>query len=224
MPKSSIIRLHASNGSSALQQTGNDFSSHSFISTAPTGFQSTLNRLSKWVVVIFFTLVIIIRHDAEALWATMGSVLNSWLSTKLKRILNQERPFSNSRSDPGMPSSHSQSIFFIQIFAVISLTEYYGLNIVTIILSAFTLAFGSYLSWLRIYQQFHTISQVAVGAMIGTVFAVLWFWLWDAVMLNAFEDHLWVRILVFLTTVGMCLGFVGYIIRYWFMYDIEPFV
>jgi membrane-associated phospholipid phosphatase len=50
----------------------------------------------------------------------MGSVLNSMLSMVLKRILNQERPVSTLRSDPGMPSSHSQSIFFTVVFTIVS--------------------------------------------------------------------------------------------------------
>ncbi|XP_057976539.1 lipid phosphate phosphatase epsilon 2, chloroplastic isoform X3 [Malania oleifera] len=56
--------------------------------------ESTLNRLSKWLVTGLLGVVILWRHDAEALWAAMGSVINSGLSVILKRILNQERPVS----------------------------------------------------------------------------------------------------------------------------------
>lgn len=67
-----------------------------------------------------FAVVILCRHDAEAMWAVMGSVGNSMLSIILKRILNQERPAPSLRSEPGMPSSHSQSIFYIVMFAIFS--------------------------------------------------------------------------------------------------------
>lgn len=67
-----------------------------------------------------FAVVILCRHDAEAMWAVMGSVVNSMLSIILKRILNQERPLPSLRSEPGMPSSHSQSIFYIVMFAIFS--------------------------------------------------------------------------------------------------------
>jgi len=67
-----------------------------------------------------FAAVLLWRHDAEALWAAMGSVLNSALSVILKRILNQERPVSHLRSDPGMPSSHAQSIFYSVMFVILS--------------------------------------------------------------------------------------------------------
>ncbi|KAI8019829.1 hypothetical protein LOK49_LG04G01150 [Camellia lanceoleosa] len=123
--------------------------------------ESTLNRLSKWIVTALFGAILLWRHDAGALWAAMGSVANVGLSTVLKQLLNQERPVSNLRSDPGMPSSHAQSIFFTFVFAVFSMVENLGINELTIALSVLTLAFGAYLSWLRVSQQLHTISQVA---------------------------------------------------------------
>lgn len=75
---------------------------------------------SKWLLSGLFGVIIIWRHDSEALWAAMGSVLNALLSTVLKRILNQERPIPSLKSDPGMPSSHAQSIFFIVSFIILS--------------------------------------------------------------------------------------------------------
>ncbi|KAJ6305015.1 hypothetical protein OIU78_020539 [Salix suchowensis] len=79
------------------------------------------------------------------MWAASGSVVNSILSVILKRILNQERPDSASRSDPGMPSSHGQSIFFTVVFAILSVGEWLSVNEFTLIISASILAFGTYL-------------------------------------------------------------------------------
>lgn len=67
-----------------------------------------------------FALFILWKHDAEAMWAATGSVVNSWISITLKKILNHERPNAALRSDPGMPSSHAQSIFYTACFAVFS--------------------------------------------------------------------------------------------------------
>lgn len=75
---------------------------------------------SKWVMSGLFAGVILWRHDAEAVWITMGSVINTVLSVALKRIINQERPASALKSDPGMPSSHAQSIFFIVTVSILS--------------------------------------------------------------------------------------------------------
>ncbi|XWS42090.1 hypothetical protein CRYUN_Cryun17cG0138800 [Craigia yunnanensis] len=85
------------------------------------GLKPTLNRLSKWLVAALFGGVILSRHDAEALWMAMGSIVNALLSVELKRVLNQERPVAGLKSDPGMPSSHAQSIFFTVVFTIASI-------------------------------------------------------------------------------------------------------
>uniref|UniRef100_A0A2N9EPP0 Phosphatidic acid phosphatase type 2/haloperoxidase domain-containing protein n=1 Tax=Fagus sylvatica TaxID=28930 RepID=A0A2N9EPP0_FAGSY len=180
------------------------------------GLEATLNRLSKWLVAALFGGVILWRHDAEALWAAMGSVVNVMLSLKLKRILNQERPVSNLKSDPGMPSSHAQSIFFTVMFTILSIIEWLGMNEITITISALGLAFGSYLSWLRVSQLYHTLSQVVVGAVLGSIFSILWYLSWDAVVLKAFNSSFWVQAIVILGAAGFCLGFLVYVVRYWF--------
>ncbi|KAL7193045.1 hypothetical protein ACSBR2_024793 [Camellia fascicularis] len=190
-------------GVRVLQQDSSIHGSSEFPSNfAVVRLESTLDRLSKWIVTALFGAVLLWRHDTEALWAAMGSVANVGLSTVLKQILNQERPVSDLRSDPGMPSSHAQSIFFTFVFAVFSMVEKLGINELTIALSVLTLAFGAYLSWLRVPQQLHTISQVAVGGVLGSIFSILWFSLWNAIVLKAFT--------VVLGAIGFCLGFLIY--------------
>lgn len=73
-------------------------------------------------MVALFSAVTIVRHDAKAMWLLLGVTLNVGLSVTLKRILNQARP-STYKPDPGMPSSHAQSIFFI-VFTVIRSGNY----------------------------------------------------------------------------------------------------
>uniref|UniRef100_A0A0D3DS30 Phosphatidic acid phosphatase type 2/haloperoxidase domain-containing protein n=2 Tax=Brassica oleracea var. oleracea TaxID=109376 RepID=A0A0D3DS30_BRAOL len=111
--------------------------------------ESIFNRLSKWVVSALFASIILLRHDGTALWAIIGSVSNSALSVFLKRLLNQARPATTSRTDPGMPSSHAQSISFISVFAVLSVMEWLGTNEVSLFLIMLILALGSYFIRLR---------------------------------------------------------------------------
>ncbi|KAL2520559.1 lipid phosphate phosphatase epsilon 1 [Forsythia ovata] len=87
------------------------------------GIEATLNNLSKWFVSVLFMGLILWRHDVETMWAAMGVALNTMLSVVLKIILNQERPISTLRSDPGMPSSHAQSIFYAVAFINVSIRE-----------------------------------------------------------------------------------------------------
>uniref|UniRef100_M4F6Y9 Dolichyldiphosphatase n=3 Tax=Brassica TaxID=3705 RepID=M4F6Y9_BRACM len=65
-------------------------------------------------------------NDLSELWNELVSrgrieaIFNRLLSVFLKRLLNQARPATTSRTDPGMPSSHAQSMSFISVFAVLS--------------------------------------------------------------------------------------------------------
>ncbi|XP_073226864.1 lipid phosphate phosphatase epsilon 2, chloroplastic isoform X2 [Cicer arietinum] len=176
--------------------------------------QKDFKNLSKWIVTALFGAFVIWRHDAEALWFAGGSVLNAMLSVLLKQILNQKRP-STLKSDPGMPSSHSQSIFFGVMFIILSSVESLSINAFTITSSCLALALGSYMSYLRVSQKLHTVSQVIVGAFVGSICSILWYWLWNGFMLNAFVSSLWVRIIVILGSAGICLGFLLYVIRHW---------
>ncbi|XP_024013511.1 lipid phosphate phosphatase epsilon 1, chloroplastic isoform X2 [Eutrema salsugineum] len=175
--------------------------------------------MSKWVVSALFASIILLRHDGTALWAIIGSVSNSALSVLLKRILNQERPATTLRTDPGMPSSHAQSISFISVFAVLSVMEWLGTNKVSLCLSSFILALCSYFIRLRVSQKLHTSSQVVVGAIVGSVFCILWYKTWNSLLIEAFESSLWVQIFVFLVAATFALAFAVYVVLNWFRDD-----
>ncbi|EPS62453.1 hypothetical protein M569_12336 [Genlisea aurea] len=181
-----------------------------------SGLEATLNSLSKWLVSGVFVAMILLRHDAEALWGSIGAFINVLLSIQLKIILNQQRPFPNSRADPGMPSSHAQTIFFAVGFLNLTLIEQGGgVNAVTTTLGGLALITGCYFSWLRVSQQFHTVSQVMVGAMLGSVFVVLWFWCWHAFVFNVFVTVMWLRIVVLAVAIAFSAGFLLHVWRKW---------
>jgi len=69
---------------------------------------------------------------------------------------------------------------------------------------------------LRVSQGLHTFSQVAAGAAVGFFFSIFWFLSWDAFVLKAFISSLSVRIVVIMAAAAFCLGFLVYVIRYWF--------
>jgi acid phosphatase family membrane protein YuiD len=174
---------------------------------------------SKWIVAALFGSVLLLRHDGAALWAVIGSVSNSVLSVALKRILNQERPVATLRSDPGMPSSHAQSISFISVFSVFSVMEWLGTNVLSLFLSGFILALGSYFTWLRVSQKLHTTSQVVVGAIVGSVYSTLWYVTWNSLVLEAFTSTFSVQIALFLVAAASALGFAVYVLLNWFKDD-----
>ncbi|KAL4199121.1 hypothetical protein AMTRI_Chr03g143290 [Amborella trichopoda] len=154
-------------------------------------WESAVNSSSKWLVFSLFGVAVIWKHDGEVMWAAMGSVINSMISMALKRLLNQQRPSSASRVDPGMPSSHAQSISFITNFC----------------------------SWLRVSQRFHTISQVLVGTLLGSLLGITWFFLWHRMVSVLFLSSQFVRIIVFVGSGIFCLGFVFNVAKKWSIYD-----
>ncbi|CAL9771104.1 unnamed protein product [Musa acuminata subsp. burmannicoides] len=177
--------------------------------------EAVLNGTSKWLVAALFGLAILWKHDAEILWDATGSVINAGLSVTLKRILNHERPVAGLKPDPGMPSSHAQSIFYIEAIFILSMVNHLGMDTFTVSIGSIALLFGSYLSWLRVSQQLHTYSQVLVGALLGSCCGVAWYWLWHSFVLEAFISLLWVQILVVLGSVMLCGAFVVYMIQHW---------
>ncbi|KAF8098040.1 hypothetical protein N665_0275s0011 [Sinapis alba] len=186
---------------------------------AGRGIEAIVNSLSKWVVSILFASIILLRRDGTALWGVIGSVSNAALSVVLKRILNQARPATTSRTDPGMPSTHAQSISFISVFAVLSVMEWLGTSKVSLFLSCLILASGSYFIWLRVSQKLHTSSQVVVGAIVGSVFCILWYTTWNLLLLEAFESSLLLQVSVILSAAALALAFATHVVLNWLRND-----
>ncbi|CAI0420688.1 unnamed protein product [Linum tenue] len=116
-----------------------------FVKESPYGVEATLNSVSKWLVSAIFGAFFVWRHhNADVLWVAAGAIVSCVLSVALKRILKQERPLATKRSDPGMPSSHAQYIFYLLTFGVLATLEWLGVNATSVILSALLLACASY--------------------------------------------------------------------------------
>ncbi|WZY84778.1 hypothetical protein YC2023_031162 [Brassica napus] len=186
---------------------------------AGRGIEAIVNRLSKWVVFILFASIILLRHDGTALWGIIGSVSNATLCVVLKRILNQARPATTSRTDPGMPSSHAQSISYISLFAVLSVVEWFGTSKVSMFLSCLIIMSGSYFIWLRVSQKLHTSSQVVVGAIVGSGFCIFWYTTWNSLLLEAFESSILLQTSVFLVAAALTLAFAIFVVLNWFRND-----
>lgn len=209
-------------GDEGIGREVSSFEQEALIDNGGVSFHQTVgvlhtffNRLSKWIVALTFSGFILLKHDAFTFWATMGSVINVMLSLTLKKTLKQERPVSGVSSGHGMPSSHAQSIFYAIIFVITSVFKWQGFNGATAIVSTLVVAFGSYFSWLRVSQRYHTTSQVLVGVIVGSFFSILWFWTWETTVHKAYDSHLWVRILVVVGAAFFSLGFISHVIRKW---------
>jgi len=156
-------------------QSGTSNDSH-----APTVLYR-INKATKYLVTASAFCVLAYKHDAAVCWSLVGAVLNSFLCKVLKRIFNHSRPSTAVKEDPGMPSSHAQSIGYLATYAAAGLLgASIGSTLVTYCSSAVIQVLSVFLSWLRIKTGYHTTAQVLVGYVFGTMAALSWLWLWQS--------------------------------------------
>jgi dolichyldiphosphatase len=75
-----------------------------------------LAKRTRVLISLIAAFTLIYRHDALAIMTLAGAIANALLGKVLKRIIKEERPPGAPVSDPGMPSSHANSIFFFFSF------------------------------------------------------------------------------------------------------------
>lgn len=96
--------------------------------------------------------------------STVGSLAAIYFTDVLKKLINQERPEGSILADPGMPSSHALTSFFL---ALSWMTVIDGMN-------GLLFASAASVAGLRVVCGYHTISQITVGASIGSSLGYLW--------------------------------------------------
>ncbi|KAL3919705.1 MAG: hypothetical protein SGARI_007137 [Bacillariaceae sp.] len=103
----------------------------------------------------------------------IGAIFNGILSKVLKKILGEARPaeldtdaMELAPSDNGMPSSHAMSLGFIGTFTALSLSSIFA-TIPILVYCMISLVY-------RIQSNLHTVEQIGVGAVVGTVNGAVW--------------------------------------------------
>ncbi|CBJ30239.1 conserved unknown protein [Ectocarpus siliculosus] len=118
-----------------------------------------LGSSTQWAVAGAVGVALITRADVDTLVYVLGSLINAVFSKVLKKTINQVRPDGAQLSDPGMPSSHAMTQTLLGMYALTA-------------------------SLWRVKAGFHTLPQVAVGAAVGAVDAVLWYHLCHPYLLS----------------------------------------
>jgi acid phosphatase family membrane protein YuiD len=134
----------------------------------------TIGKTTSMVVAGTFFAVLAYQRDALMLSFFLGAILNGILSKVLKKIVNQERPVREggprqeeeelSPSDNGMPSSHAMSLGFICTFTAMQLPYSTIPLLLYVVISL----------WYRVETELHTLDQVLVGLVLGTMDSFLW--------------------------------------------------
>lgn len=164
---------------------------------------TVVNESTKWTVSAAVLAVLLWQHNEYAAWCVVGAVLSSFLCKVLKRVLNHERPDNAPKTDPGMPSSHANSLNFLSVYAALSLAHHVNSSPGALALAAAAVGLGVFKTWLRVFLGFHTWPQVLVGAALGATTAVTWFKLGTAWALPALQKSpAGLRVLYTVTALG----------------------
>ncbi|KAK9808832.1 hypothetical protein WJX72_004608 [[Myrmecia] bisecta] len=111
------------------------------------------------------------------MWCLFGSVVASINCKVLKRVIKQQRPAYARRPDPGMPSSHANSLAFLATYVAGAATVGGALTLQSQVCALGVLTAALFLTWLRVALGYHTLAQVAVGYVVGAASAAGWLWL-----------------------------------------------
>ena len=116
-------------------------------------------------------------------------LLNEGVNYALKRIIRQPRPVDLVRhhlESFGMPSDHSQFMFFAASYAMLFTLLRWGQPLYgKMFYCVAALSLAVVVSMSRVYLMYHTAEQVAVGAIAGAALGSLWFFFTERALVPA---------------------------------------
>ncbi|KAF0991620.1 hypothetical protein HZS_1274 [Henneguya salminicola] len=131
-----------------------------------------------FIIVGLTTLLAFSKFKKKYLFLLIGLFLNEISSKFIKNVLKQSRPppLGYKFSSYGMPSSHTQFIFFFVAFLILCVINKKHLHFFKrLIFCSFLIGLAVFVSYSRIYHNYHTLSQVYVGAILGSLGGIGWF-------------------------------------------------
>ncbi|TRY95051.1 hypothetical protein DNTS_004686 [Danionella cerebrum] len=162
-----------------------------------TGQVLAFMSLVPIAVLVGFVTLIVFKRELHTISFFGGLIMNEGLNWLLKHILQEPRPcggHSSVTTEYGMPSSHSQFIWFFVVYFFLFLylrmhqtnnarcVELLWRHILSIVLLAVALC----VSYSRVYLLYHTWSQVVYGAVAGLMMGVIWFFITQEVFTPLF--------------------------------------
>jgi membrane-associated phospholipid phosphatase len=143
------------------------------------------------IILIIIVSILIHSNDLYFIVYLVAIVINGFFNRFLKRIIKETRPknpikfldmeeFKNKKMY-GMPSGHSQNVFFSIVYLI--LTVYENINVylpwiyVCMLIGVLTI-------WERWIFHNHTLFQLLVGAVIGSIFAYMVVYIRDYILIK----------------------------------------
>jgi len=151
-----------------------DESTRSPSAPAPPKWLNLVNKSTKYVVIGTTAAAVLWHRDLNVCWALIGAVLNAFVNKLMKRLLNIERPNTglHFKTDPGMPSSHAQSLAYLGTYPAATWISAH--HLAGAAPAAVIVAGAMSFAWLRVRCGYHTVPQVVVGFVLGTLTATGW--------------------------------------------------
>jgi dolichyldiphosphatase len=129
------------------------------------------------LIVAYLTLIVVNR-DTKILALFIGQLLNEGINKILKNTIKEPRPSSLIRDGSyGMPSSHSQFMFFFCSVCILYLrnNQLELARWMKPFLSMGVIGASIGVAWSRVYLRYHTVEQVVAGSILGIAIGTIWY-------------------------------------------------
>ncbi|GJQ10740.1 hypothetical protein GpartN1_g2531.t1 [Galdieria partita] len=141
------------------------------------GWLLSIISLAPIFLYVAETSLVLFRREYFGLTLLSGQLANEVLNVILKVSFAQPRPVGGEQSEYGMPSAHSQSMFFVTSYVIFTLSRQRHKPLCDLeksLLYSFLLICSVLVSFSRIYLGYHSIRQVIVGAFVGCLLGYFW--------------------------------------------------
>ncbi|KAI8741878.1 dolichyldiphosphatase 1 [Biomphalaria glabrata] len=148
------------------------------------GFILAWFSLLPFILIVSFITMILLRRDLHTAAFFAGLLVNELINIAIKHLVQESRPVrgrENLYTEYGMPSSHTQFMWFFAsyfaLFLLFRLYKNYSLieDVWKYVCAGLGVLCAILVSWSRIYLGYHTMSQVLVGVLLGSILGALWF-------------------------------------------------
>jgi len=134
-----------------------------------------INSLTKWLVSGAAFCALVWRHDVYVAWCLLCSIFSVISCKVLKKLINHDRPDNSpQKPDPGMPSSHANSLAYLAVYVAISVVGSWGHTGISRLVASSVVMLAMFLTWMRVKCNFHSVPQVVVGFLLGSTQAIVW--------------------------------------------------
>jgi dolichyldiphosphatase len=128
------------------------------------------------VLVVSLVTCVLCRRDLHTCFILLGQLLNELFNKALKETVREARPEGAPADDFGMPSSHSQFMWFFAAYHLQFVRSRAAQHSRWEVLgsSALAVSCAAAVAYSRVYLRYHTVEQVIIGGLLGVACGTAW--------------------------------------------------